>query len=282
MKNWRVGNCFVSVLHTSLCLLQGMDPSRRLLFKGLGTSVSSVIDPLGRGASTAVVMHLSNNSMNAAFRADVAAKEGNQDRALGLTLTVARFLLLLWVGLDFVRAWSVAMALSAFHVILNAMAMRVLALKTLNDVRLKIILEAWEGGEQDASCLSPDEVAQREPVLGFSFFQRENWPLFMGAAAERLDEAAQASLATQGARYALSATNGQLLCALHSDATAGDQLRAMLHAILAKKRLGTREDVDDMRATAHIAAARQQCERLFPRLETALERAGWQLNVMFC
>ena len=55
--------------------------------------------------STGRVLHLSNGSQDPAFRADVAAKESNQDRALGLLLMVIRFGLLLWVGMDWERAW---------------------------------------------------------------------------------------------------------------------------------------------------------------------------------
>lgn len=48
---------------------------------------------------------------------------------------MARYALLIWVGVDFTRAWAVAVALSLAHVILNALAVHVLVLKTLNSAR---------------------------------------------------------------------------------------------------------------------------------------------------
>ena len=40
--------------------------------------VWSAVSPFGLGASEGVVMHLSKESLDAAFKADVAAKENNQ------------------------------------------------------------------------------------------------------------------------------------------------------------------------------------------------------------
>jgi hypothetical protein len=118
---------------------QGMDPARRLHFACANTLVQNAVSPLGGGAGQAVVMHLSLDSMDASFRADVAAKESNQDRLLGLLvpplppppaapprpraaarataamagrqLLPARYGLLLWVGADFRKAWLVVAAL---------------------------------------------------------------------------------------------------------------------------------------------------------------------------
>ena len=96
------------------------------------TPKASLFQPFAGGADQALVLHLSNGSQDPAFRADVAAKESNQDRALGLVLMAVRFGLLLWVGTDWHRAWVVVAVLSVGHIALNYMAARILVLKTLN------------------------------------------------------------------------------------------------------------------------------------------------------
>lgn len=90
MKRWRVYNTLLSYFGAASGLLQGMYPNHRLLFAASNTVVQHAVSPLGGGAAQAVVMHLSNDSLDAGFRADVAAKESNQDRLLGLLLLPAR------------------------------------------------------------------------------------------------------------------------------------------------------------------------------------------------
>ena len=79
------------------------------------------------------MLHLANYSVKPAFLADVAQKEKNQDRILGLTLMVCRFGLLLWIGLDFQRAWLLVIALSFGHLTFNFLAVQVLEPKKGHD-----------------------------------------------------------------------------------------------------------------------------------------------------
>jgi hypothetical protein len=82
-----------------------MYPAHRIHTRLIQTAVAGAVNPFAGGADQALVLHLSNGSQDPAFRADVAAKEGNQDRALGLLLMAVRFGLLLWVGTEWTRAW---------------------------------------------------------------------------------------------------------------------------------------------------------------------------------
>merc|ERR1711871_1662046 len=109
--------------------MQGVWPHQRLVLSSIRETVSQTVTPFGRGAGHAAVLHLSKDSMDAAFRADVSAKEANQDRVLGLLLLACRLGLLLWVGFDFYRAWLVAGILSVGHIAMNAMSVRVLQLR---------------------------------------------------------------------------------------------------------------------------------------------------------
>ena len=135
------------------------------------------------------VLHLSNSSQDPAFRADVAAKESNQDRALGLVLMVIRFGLLLWVGTNWQRAWLVVAALSVGHISLNFMAARILVLKTLNHGRFQLAFEAWYGiiesdGDQSNDEMAPETIALKESVL--PMLRRASWPFELGVSAAKL------------------------------------------------------------------------------------------------
>lgn len=117
------------------------------------------------------VLHLSNSSQDPAFRADVASKESNQDRALGLNLMPIRFILLFWVGTDWQRAWVVVVALSIGHIVLNYMAAHILVLKTLNHGRFQLAFEGWceiRGAGDDQfihDLVAPETIAEKESVL---------------------------------------------------------------------------------------------------------------------
>ena len=97
MKRWRVYKTLLSYFDTTCTLLQGMYPRHRIHARLVQTGVANLVNPFAGGADQALVLHLSNGSQDPAFRADVAAKESNQDRALGLLLMAIRFGFLLWV-----------------------------------------------------------------------------------------------------------------------------------------------------------------------------------------
>ena len=83
-------------------------------------------------------MHLAADSSDAGFQGDVAAKEANQDAALGLVMMAARWWLLTWLGTSFQRAWVVLVALSVAHVCFATWSVRALALRRLNRDRLQV------------------------------------------------------------------------------------------------------------------------------------------------
>ena len=169
MKRWRVYKTWLSYFDTTCTLMQGMFPQQRIYARCAQVGVANLINPFAGGADQALVLHLSNGSQDPAFRADVAAKESNQDRALGLVLMAVRFGLLLWVGTDWHRAWVVVAVLSVGHIALNYMAARILVLKTLNYDRFDTAFDSWCGRKQaegsSAELLSPKTIAAQESVL---------------------------------------------------------------------------------------------------------------------
>jgi len=251
--------------------------------------VSNLVAPRGTGASEAVVMHLSKNSLKPAFVADVAAKESNQDRLLGLLLMPARIGLIFWVGTNAGRAWSVAALLSALHLALNAMAVKVLVLKTFNRERLRHVLEAWEGKEAPDQ-LSPAVIAGRERLIP-GLLATPDWSLKLGVP---LDQALVPHEGETGGAEGL-----RLLLDLHSEdgyvlgacmktrqlrgvlkEGAGDeaQLMACLHAHKVAQLLKSRDQVTLASVVAHVLKVRKQVQAEWPKLQRELQHAGWRTD----
>ena len=178
MKEWRVYSALLSYFNTTCTLFQGMAPQYRIHSRMLQTMVGGFVNPWAGGANQALVLHLSNSSQDPAFRADVAAKESNQDRALGLLLMGIRFGLLLLVGSEpGLTAWVVVAALSLGHIVLNYMCARILVLRTLNQLRFSLVFDSWHAMKQEQAesgnsaatdtraLLSPTTIAAQESVL---------------------------------------------------------------------------------------------------------------------
>lgn len=74
-------------------VLAGSMPHHRLVIRCVQVTVDAVLNPLKGGANSALVLHLAKGSVDAAFVAEVGAKEHNQDRLLGLLLLLCRYVL---------------------------------------------------------------------------------------------------------------------------------------------------------------------------------------------
>lgn len=290
MKSWRVYNTLLSYFLTITGLLQGIWPDGRLIFSGIGTIAQQIVAPMGRGASQASVMHLSNDSLDAGFRADVAAKEVNQDRVLGLCLMPIRFCLLLYVGFNFYRAWVVAAALSIGHITMNALAVRALKLRTLNNERLLHLAAAWvqqlDVGQPQLAEMTPAAVALQERLL--PFLARTSWSsTAFGVQMEQLvDEGDEWMVhklfdVRKSDRYVLggSVKASEFRVMLKSDSTSSDQLRAWLHAYLSARhlqKLEKRPTANDMLSA--IIECSSYTEAVFPDFFKSLEAAGWAVD----
>jgi len=129
MKSWRLYSAGASFLSATLVLMEGFFPAQRLGFRLCGTLFTKSVERLSGGASSALILHLSNQSSDAGFRADVKVKEGNQDRVLGLVLVAVRLMIMKVVGQQSPSAAiSVIVLASIFHLIFNYLAASCLVL----------------------------------------------------------------------------------------------------------------------------------------------------------
>lgn len=201
MKLWRFLDSMRSLWSVSLTLLEGAHPKQRMLTACARRAIVDGISPLGSGARLGIVQHLSKDSMDPSFLADVATKEGNQDRLLRLLLFLPRFKLLEWVEKSSSKAWLAVLGLSAFHVILNWLSVQVLSLRRLNTARLSLVSNAWLYHPSTTSSsrpsLSPRCIAAMEkPLQPFCCTRREKAPyaqvpLWLSSASELLGKGSQ-------------------------------------------------------------------------------------------
>lgn len=287
MKSWRVYNTLLSYYGAAITLLQGIWPHNRLWLSTAHIAIKDLIGPFGRGAGLATVMHLSNESLDAAFRADVSAKEANQDRVLGLLLMATRFMLLFYVGTNFFRAWVVAAILSIGHIAMNAMAVRVLKLKTLNNERLLHVASAWHRGDHDG--MTPMSIASNERLLPWLSVRPWSTP-FVGVKLEDLLDDGHQQNGTQRKLFDLfqcheadgyilgySMSKKQFQVALKVGSSSEDQLRSWLHAFLAARQVEhcTPASKEVLKA---ILGSHGDALRLYPEFFKQLELSGWAVD----
>lgn len=203
----------------------------------------------------------------------------------------ARLGLIFWVGTHPWRAWSVAAILSGLHLVLNAMAVKVLVLKTLNHERLRHVFEAWDRDPTAPAQLSPGVIARRERLLP-SLFSPE-WGLELGVALDEVlvplpgetgeSEGLQLLLdrhAKDG--YVLGACmRTRKLRAVLKEGTGDEaQLIACLHAHKVGKVLQKTHtsDANIKGVIAEILKEKKAVQVEWPTLQQNLEKQGWNIS----
>ena len=155
--------------------------------------------------------------------------------------------------------WSAVGGLTVLHIVANAKAMRLLALTTVNQVRLRVLV----GRYLDGKPLLPTDVARAEPL----WWRPRRRVLRVGAPLADLARAAGGGLDALRARYAheryaVAAGPRAVLVAFRDDATANDVLMAGVEAVLVERGCGD---------AAHDAAA-----DMVPGFAAALAERGWE------
>lgn len=178
VKPWLALRGAVSYVTATLTLLEATFPLHRPLIRCVAAAVAAVATTAGSGASTAVIMHLSNGSTDPATRADVAGKELNQDRALQLVTMGVRWALLLAIGSRTWVAAAVIAALSALHMVCNYRVAAVLQLRAVTRHRLAAVLDVHMAG---GPVPTPRDIAATEPVVA-TLWRKPPWRLVSGCA----------------------------------------------------------------------------------------------------
>lgn len=157
-KSWRLFADFMVDIGITLDMLAPLFPKNFLLCICLA-SVCKSLCGIAAGASNGnIVEHMARTNN----LAEVLAKGGAQHTAvslfgLGFGMWFARV-----ANQSPRRVWTAYTLLTVIHLTANYAAMRVLAFTSINRRRLDVLLTAFR---QNASVLSPAEVARRETII---------------------------------------------------------------------------------------------------------------------
>ncbi len=266
----------------------------------LGSVCKSLCGIAAGSANGAIVQHFSKNNN----LAEVLAKGGAQHTAVSLAGLAVSFAFAHYANASPRRVWTAYIVLTAVHLVSNYLAMRTLALLSLNRRRLAVVLHAFCRGD---GVPSPSHVARKEVIVpspvplplpgsladAGRFLGRR---LRLGVRAQELaasGSAAELSRLQQefaGESYLLNAgPRGDVVVALREDASPLTQLKACLHAYLYHERSKAAAAPrgggggGGGAATAEgrlglVEATHAEACKLFPALEQRLGAQGWDLD----
>lgn len=165
VKSWRLFADTVNNIGITLDMLAPLFRKHFLILVCLG-SIFKALCGVAAGASGAVISeHWGRKNGNIA---DVMAKNGAQHTAIGLLGVAVSVWFASFANTTPTRIWTLYSALTALHMISNYQAMRILALRSLNHVRLDILVRRFLAVTTTviASESTPDRVQVSTNMTG--------------------------------------------------------------------------------------------------------------------
>ena len=230
--------------------------------------------------STGVVIanHWGEKSSNTA---EVSAVNGNQHTLVSLSCLAVTFLInrATEVGVISINPRLLAgsfVALTLLHIAANVRAMRLLALRTLNVSRVKLLARSFIAGTYDD--MTPASVARREPLLWLLLPNKLQAMFARIVYYAPLGELEEAGLLPGGALeaklhqyrdkpYCSLAYKGRAWCGFTGTETALDRMKALLAAEI------------ELRASVDNRAGEDtnvRVDELFPQFMAELRAKGWK------
>eukprot|EP01124_Arcella_intermedia_P014827 TRINITY_DN2138_c0_g1_i1.p1 TRINITY_DN2138_c0_g1~~TRINITY_DN2138_c0_g1_i1.p1 ORF type:complete len:319 (-),score=59.26 TRINITY_DN2138_c0_g1_i1:15-971(-) len=248
-----------------------------------GSVLKSIVSVAGGATRSSLNEHqATRNNM-----ADVAAKDGSQEMAVGLISMILGFYLTPLIDTD-LKTWLFFVAFTCLHLFANYRAVRCIVLSKLNRQRSGILIRHWfesyEGKTQKGEILSPAQVAREE--FTFYFEERRPYKVRLGVPLVRvLPENAKEMLAfvkkfkEEKNKYILKQTSREILVALQADATSIDVLKAYFHAQLYQISDSTKEQLDTpkMNLLKDLIRDPTSLQSAFNTFLTSLENKNWQV-----
>eukprot|EP00755_Sulcionema_specki_P019452 Sspe_Gene.69505::Locus_40978_Transcript_2_2_Confidence_0.500_Length_1457::g.69505::m.69505 len=197
--------------------------------------------------------------------ADVSAKDGSQETAVGLIGMLAGSLITVMMPEDsdyITSTWVLFLIFTALHLLCNYRGVSAVVLADVNRYRLERCLQAFRTGHP----LTPAQVARTEPIIMYRTLPGISLGCSLKNMATTAEEVAQLRRTFPIDKYWLTHTNGKVMIALTADATGTDQILAYMHAYyIIELKLSFSE--------AHKAVQREGEEFI-----KTLEKSGWNLN----
>lgn len=182
-KRSQVLSAVIQLLSTTLAFLAPVYPQHFLALSVGAAVIGAVSGVMGNVSRSPLIHHLAR----ANNYGDCAAKESNQSRLLKLILILVGYRFLVWANTGgMLQSFVAFIILSTLKLVLLTQSMRVLELRTINEQRLRLLMQAWRSG----SDMTPAAVSQRERIIcyrgwGARFVSSEE---LMHAACEKLSK----------------------------------------------------------------------------------------------
>ncbi|ONI30989.1 hypothetical protein PRUPE_1G286700 [Prunus persica] len=235
-KMWRLVADLMNDLGMLMDLVSPLFPSAFVFVVCLG-SISRSFTGVASGATRAALTQHFALQSNAA---DISAKEGSQE-TVATMVGMALGMLLARITMGHPLAiWFSFLSLTMFHMYANYMAVRCLALNSLNPQRCSILLQHFM---RTGQVLSPEQVSKMEhilPVWASSWSSKKTELIHvrvsLGVRVSSLNHLELRDLLHfagshyKKAKYLLMERKGNICIVMHKDSTATDVLQSFLHA----------------------------------------------------
>ncbi|CAB4295375.1 unnamed protein product [Prunus armeniaca] len=235
-KMWRLVADLMNDLGMLMDLVSPLFPSAFVFVVCLG-SISRSFTGVASGATRAALTQHFALQSNAA---DISAKEGSQE-TVATMVGMALGMLLARITMGHPLAiWVSFLSLTMFHMYANYMAVRCLALNSLNPERCSILLQHFM---RTGQVLSPEQVSKMEhilPVWASSWSSKKtefiHVRVSLGVRVSSLNHLELRDLLHfagshyKKAKYLLMERKGNICIVMHKDSTATDVLQSFLHA----------------------------------------------------
>ncbi|KAF6259262.1 vitamin B6 photo-protection and homoeostasis-domain-containing protein [Scenedesmus sp. NREL 46B-D3] len=313
-KQWRLFADVMNDLAMALDLASPLIPGGFMLMASLGSVARAMVGMASGATHAALTQHFATAGSNAA---DISAKADSRERATVIIGSLLGMAVTQRMADNAAAAWLFFAVLTWLHVWANIRALRCLVLSSVNEPRLRLLLQHYQDKEK---LLTPQQVSGLEsllvPPLAAAWLRatgsQQHAPLVFGAqlsaALRRAAAAAAAAAAGGGASCSWPAgQQGQLLQhALHQQRAAADkqylllvtgrkhkavevvlhtaagqqvQLRAYLHALQLAAAL--QEVGSDADVQQLLQRSQHWAERSLPSFLAALQQHGWELDKLF-
>ncbi|BBG94324.1 Protein of unknown function D [Prunus dulcis] len=201
-KMWRLVADLMNDLGMLMDLVSPLFPSAFVFVVCLG-SISRSFTGVASGATRAALTQHFALQSNAA---DISAKEGSQETVATMVgMALGMLLARITMGHP-LTIWFSFLSLTMFHMYANYMAVRCLALNSLNPQRCSILLQHFM---RTGQVLSPEQVSKMEHIYLYGHLH--------GAQRKQT-------------KYLLMERKGNICIVMHKDSTATDVLQSFLHA----------------------------------------------------
>ncbi|KAI5062065.1 hypothetical protein GOP47_0022604 [Adiantum capillus-veneris] len=272
-KQWRLAADFMNDIGMLMDLISPLFPRLFISILCLGSLARSVTGVASGATRAALTQHFALQQ-NAA---DISAKEGSQETAATLVGMLMGMLLAEVSSGHTGAIWLCFLTLTGFHMFANYKAVRCLCLTSLNQDRIKIVLQAYLA---TGRVLTPSDVSSREVLLPqFSTIKHfcSHQGVVMGAKISTIDYEGWQRFPQMVRRYAKGSYmiyphRGIIFVILHRYATREDHLKSYVHALVAASLLQS-FDADESENSSCV-----WMESNYPVFLSELHASGWNVN----